>query len=363
MQAEAFYFDGLSARDQPATLRLDGETLIISRPDETDLVWQLAGLHAIDAPAAGQPFRLTHAEKPGARLVLRDQAFADELLRRKPALHGGYTVQHLLHVMGWTAAGLVTVAALGYLLLTLLPVQLAVFLPDSWRERTGQQILHSVTDGTKECSAPAGVAAMNKMIESLSANGNKLPKISVKVYSLDIMNAFAVSGGHVIVTKPLLDQAESPDELAGVLAHEIGHVAHFHPEQQMLRIAGLQIILSAISGGTTGDVITNVAGLAALLRYSREAEAEADTYARETLVKAAIDPMALKSFFDKITKLEGKETQPTTGLSTLRKLGDIFASHPDTQSRIKALTPLPTGVTAHPSLSSEDWQALKAICG
>ena len=109
----------------------------------------------------------------------------------------------------------------------------------------------------------------------------------------------------------------------------------------------------------SGDMTTNMAFMATALRFTREAEAEADAYARETMVRAAIDPIGLKTFFEKILKLEGEHKDSPAAISGL---GGIFSTHPGTEERIKQIQPLPAGVVAKPSLDADQWKALKEIC-
>jgi beta-barrel assembly-enhancing protease len=357
---EAIYFDGKSARDRQVAISEGSGTLVFSGPDTPETIWTIAGLHPVDPPSPGQPYRLTHDNNPGARLIIRDEAFVKALVAKAPHLKGGYSKRDISHLFGWTIGGLATVAALSYIVITLLPDMVANTLPDSWRNRVGHQMESSVVDNAKACSGKAGEEAIGAMIANLAEGRPDLPPIAVHVYDIPILNAFAVPGGNIIVTKELIDKAGGPDEVAGVLAHEIGHVAHKHPEAQLVRIAGMQVLASVFTGSNGGDMTTNIAGLATLLSYSRKAEAEADAYARETLTKASIDPMGLKRFFEVIIKLEG-EKKDSNG--TLAALGNLFSTHPGTEERIKEIQPLPAGATAKPSLTEEQWQALKKICG
>jgi predicted Zn-dependent protease len=141
-----------------------------------------------------------------------------------------------------------------------------------------------------------------------------------------------------------------------VIAHELGHVANRHSEAQLIRAVGLQLMLSLASGGTGGNQLGEMAGVLTILRYSRVAEEEADNSAQQTLSQAAIDPLGLKRFFEKIQKLEGASSS-----GIFDNLASMISTHPLTEDRIAAIKPLqgqPRVV-----LSAEDWQALRGICG
>ncbi len=357
----AVFFDGESARDHDVDVHQEDRALVFVGEGVVPRNWTLSDLHPIDPPAEGQPFRITHAKHPGQRLILNDQAFINDLLVLAPHLKKNYqSFTHFRQVLAWTAGGLAVLAGVGYLVFSLLPSWTAPLLPDDWTQRMGAQIEKSVASNAKTCTAPAGVAAFQKMLNHITKGDSDLPKVTLTVYDMDLLNAFATPGKRIMFTKEILQKADSPDEIAGVLAHEMGHVFHQHPEQQLVRVAGLQILMSAFSGSGS-DTIGNVAGLAAILRYSREAEAEADSFARERLEKSAVDPTALKSFFEKLIKLENPGGTPTTP-SALDRIGSVLSTHPDTRARIDAIKPLPANVTPAPSLTDDEWKALKEIC-
>lgn len=359
MATAATYFDGKSARDRNVTVVAAGNSIVFSGPDVSPTSWSLSGLHPVDAPSPGQPYRLTHDNQPGARLIIRDDQFVKSLIASSPHLKGGYSKQDIGSIVGWTLGGLATVAALGYLCLTFLPDRVAKILPNDWRNKVGKEMEHSVVEGAQVCTTPAGEAALGTLIGNLAQGAPDMPPISVHIYDLNVLNAFAVPGGNIIVTRKLIEAADSPEEVAGVLAHEIGHVYHLHPEAQLVRLTGIDVLASVFTGTKGGNMTTNMAFLATLLKYSREAEKEADAYALETMQKASIDPMGLKKFFEKVLKLEGGTSKDE---GAFKALGNIFATHPGTEDRIKDILPLPAGQKAIPALSPEQWKALKSMC-
>lgn len=368
MAVAAIFFDGETAHDRAVTVERVGDELHFSGENTPHTRWSISGLHPIDPPSPGQPFRLTHDTQKGSRLILRDNSFINDLIASNRALKGGYSFRHLGQVLGWTVGGLAVAVAVGWFAMSFLPQQLAHLLPDSWRNRVGEQVISSLVEKARKCESPAATGAWSAVIAKLAEGNSNLPPISVSVYDVPIMNAFAAPGGRIVFTKELLRQAETPDEVVGVLAHEIGHVAHLHPEAQMVRLAGLQVLISAISNGGSGEWAGNIAALAAIFRYSRDAEREADEYARATMQAASIDPMGLKHFFEKVLKLEKGTVNPAqapsaTKPTALEKIGDVFSTHPGTEERIKDIQPLPTDHVPVKVLSDEQWKALKAVCG
>ena len=158
----------------------------------------------------------------------------------------------------------------------------------------------------------------------------------------------------MILFRGLLDLAETPEEVAAVLAHEIGHVVHRDPTRLALRSAGSAGILSLALGDATGGAFAAVMAEAALgAGHSRAAETAADGFAHEMLTAAGLPPEALGALF---TRLE--EIAPDTD-GVLRH----FMSHPALAERIAAADAAGGEVAGEPALAPEDWAALRAICG
>ncbi len=358
MEIEGVYFEGETARDQRVVVSLEPSGLRFSGDGAHAQTWSLSGLTAIDRPHPGQRLRLSHLAQAGDRLSIRNEAFIQQLLIAAPHLKGGFHPTRALRPLLWIGGGLSVLAGLIYLTLNFAPQRLAVLLPEEWRRRVGEQMEAGLVRNAKACQTPGGVGAIAALLTSLAQGNPDMPPLRVRVYDIASMNAFALPGGHIVLTRGLLREATEPGEVAGVLAHEVGHVAHHHPEAQMIRIAGLQVLISAATGTSGGNNASSLAGLAAILKSSREAEREADTYALAMLSAARIDPMALKHFLEKILKEEGKFSG-----GAFPNLGTIFSTHPVTAERIAQVKPLPPGVPLRTPLSEAQWRQLKAICG
>ena len=353
----ALYFDGQTAADRPCTVWLGATRTEFSGEAVAEQLWTYAGLSRVERHHKGLPFRLMHDGHPGARLVLRDDAMAAEILAHAPQLKGGFTIKGKGRTLAWTAGIAAGFILAGYLVLQFAPQHLAFFLPDSWRNRVGTQVELSLTEGATQCKSADGISAIGAMTARLAEGNPDLPPLAIQVYDIPVMNAFAMPGERIVITAELIRRANRPEQVAGVLAHEVGHVLKRHSEAQLVRATGLQILLSIMTGGG-GDTISTIAGVAAILTYTREAEAEADDVGLALLERSAIDPMGLKEFFDIILAEEGK---PSTG--TWRKIESALSTHPGTEDRIKKIHPLPDDIAARPVMTDAQWQALKKICG
>lgn len=350
----AEFFDGETAATRPVEVAAE-ESALVFETGGRRRSWSLAGLAPVERLRIGSPLRLTHDSERAARLVV-PASEAPWLAARAPQLLGGINARHALRIAAIVAACLVALAGAGYAVLTLAPQTLAFVIPESWRDRLGEQTEASFVSGAKRCDGPAGVAALQRLATRTVSGLDDPPDFSVRVYDMPMTNAFALPGGRIVLTGPLIRNARSPDEVAGVLAHELGHVALRHPEAQLVRVFGLQLLLSIASGGSA-DTLGSLAGLLAILRYTRSAEQEADDYAQDTLEKARIDPLALRRFLESVRKSE-----PGDDAGMLATIGSIFATHPGIEERIERMRPLPDGAPRQ-VLDEAEWQALRKICG
>lgn len=151
-----------------------------------------------------------------------------------------------------------------------------------------------------------------------------------------------------MIFEELLTQADSPDEVAGILAHEISHIEERHVTQALLRELGAGIFIAAF-GGTTGANVNTLMSAS----YSRGSEREADSGAIAALKRAGISPVPTASFFERIARQEGKIGESLSYIST----------HPVSRERQRAfLASADERRTYRPSLSRDEWEALVDIC-
>jgi len=172
---------------------------------------------------------------------------------------------------------------------------------------------------------------VNRVGQNLVRNSDAQVPFTIKVIDSDEVNAFALPGGYFFVNSGLITRAETEAELAGVMAHEIAHVAARHGTRQASRgeIANWLTLPMIFMGGWTGYAIRQGAGLAiplTFLTFSRGFESEADKLGLQYLYATGYDPTAFVDFFEKIQALEKKK--PGT-------MSSVFRTHPLTDDRIK----------------------------
>jgi predicted Zn-dependent protease len=196
----------------------------------------------------------------------------------------------------------------------------------------GRQMAAEVERQARMLDDPVVTEYVNRLSQSLVRNSDARVPFTVKVIDSIEVNAFALPGGFLFVNTGLLLRTESEAELAGVLAHEIAHVAARHGTKQATREALVNYVSMplVLVGGWLGYAVRQLAGLAVpmgFLQFTRAMEKQADALGLEYLYRSGYDPLAFVDFFERIATLE--KTKP--GL-----VARVFATHPMTPGRIKA---------------------------
>ena len=197
----------------------------------------------------------------------------------------------------------------------------------------GKALAAEVEKQAKIITDPVIAEYVNRVGQNLVRNSDAKVPFTIKVIDSEEVNAFALPGGYFFVNSGLILKADNEAELAGVMAHEIAHVAARHGTRQATRgeIAQLATIpLIFVPGGWTTYGIyqaSNVLVPIGFLKFSRAFESEADMLGLEYMYKAGYDPTSFVDFFEKIETLEKRK--PGT-------MAKIFSTHPMTDDRIVA---------------------------
>ena len=194
----------------------------------------------------------------------------------------------------------------------------------------GKQMAQEVERQAKIIDDPVIAEYVNRIGQNLVRNSDAKVPFTIKVIDSDQVNAFALPGGFFYVNSGLLLAADNEAELAGVMAHEIAHVAACHAAREQTRgqLVNLASIPLIFVGGGIGYAVQSAAGLAlpvTFLRFSRGFEAEADYLGLQYMYKSGYDPQSFIAFFEKLKAQEKKKP----GF-----LAKAFDTHPQTPDRI-----------------------------
>lgn len=196
--------------------------------------------------------------------------------------------------------------------------------------KMGREYAQMIDSSVKLVADPVVTEYVNRLGQNIVRNSDSKVPFIFKVIDANEINAFALPGGFLYVHSGLLLAADEEAELAGVIAHEVAHVAARHAVRQMTRLnlANIASIPLIFVGGGVGYAARSAAGIGvpmSFMKFSRGFEEEADYLGVQYLYKTGYDPQSLMSFFEKIQAREKKK--PGT-------LSKVFASHPPIESRV-----------------------------
>lgn len=362
LEAPGRYFDGISAEPRNVALSFGERTLVIMGYDnEVNAHWPLASLRGIQSAD-----QITHQIMPYAdsdeRVVLEDaemiaaiRAVCPDLTKREVNRKG------VSKAVFWGGGAICAVLLMAFVIVPALATQLAHMIPPAREIEVGDAVAKQVKNlfvtgrDADFCKSPEGLAALETMRDRLASEVDLPYPLRIDVLDHEFVNAFALPGGRIVLFRGLIEKASSPEEVAGVLAHEIGHVIHHDPTVGVLRAAGTAGMLGLLLGDVFGGTVVVAASDAVVnASYQRDVEARADETAYRMLAGAGLPSRPFATFFDKLAK-EGISIEGPV---------KYLASHPDLASRAaKAAAADEIGdQTYTPILSDRDWVALREIC-
>ncbi len=195
----------------------------------------------------------------------------------------------------------------------------------------GRQYAQQIESQIKLVNDPVVNEYVNRIGQNLVRNSDAQVPFTIKVIDSDVVNAMALPGGFFYVNSGLILAADEEAEMAGVMAHEISHVAACHAAREMSRanlmqIASIPFIFMGGGIGYAGYELAGPAALLGILKFSRNFEAEADYLGVEYMYRAGYDPSAFVSFFEKIQAMEKKKPG---------SVSKMFETHPQNADRIE----------------------------
>lgn len=353
----ATYSDGKSAAVQAVRVELGDVGLRILSDTGSVEDWTWDDLRLLERASKNRPIRLSNRSRPGARLTIDDYGVIDVLRTHARYLRREPLDRARLIKLGSIAGICVAVGLFFVFGLPWLARPAASLVPVSWEDPVGESTIDLINgiaaDGRPMCQNAAGVAALQKLTDRLGASLDTPYRFTVTVADSGVVNALAVPGGRIMLFRGLIKKAKSPDEVAGVLAHEMAHVVHRHPTQGMINSVGWSSLMSVFTGGASlsNEAVARLAAHLATSAYSRDLETEADEGALRILADAGIGNAGFANFFRLIQRESGG------GLG----LPGYMSSHPQTKDRIAAIENRPA-TSGTPAMTDAEWRALRAIC-
>jgi Zn-dependent protease with chaperone function len=361
---QATYFDGVTSARHDVTVTLGASALQILASDGHTLAeWPYAELEAVPAPQG--LLRIGRIDNPVlARLDVRDPKLAaaiDDL--SVPIDRSGRTERRgRRKVVLWSLAATVSLLLVAIFAVPEIASRLTPLVPYAVEIKLGAAVDAQVRSALDKSHAgarfvcgsgeaeQAGRAAFDKMFAKLEqAAGQPIP-LRIMVVRNNEANAVTLPGGLIYVFYGLIDKAENADEVAGVIAHELGHVAHRDGTRTVLQQGAMSLLFGLLLGDFVGGGAVVVAGKAILqTSYSRSVEATADDYAVDLMNGLGADPRALGTI---LARIDGSSH------SSLKLLLD----HPETKERVSAINARAGTAPISPVLAPSEWTDMKRIC-
>jgi len=225
----------------------------------------------------------------------------------------------------------------------------------------GRQAAEDVEQQMAMLDDPAVTAYVADLGRALSRHAKRQDVVyRFRVVDTEVVNAFALPGGWLYVNAGLIAAADHRSELAGVIAHEIGHVVGRHGARQITAQFGLSVLLEMVAGGPGSeslarDIAAQFAGVGAgmtLLKYSRDMEREADVSAVDMTHSAGMDPLGVATFFEKLQQMHEQEP---AGVEVL------FSTHPPTAERVESVKSEAAKLPSVSGESEEDRERYRRI--
>jgi Zn-dependent protease with chaperone function len=364
----AIFFDGVTSVRRTANVALGLATMEIGAPDgEALAAWRYGELASYPAPDG--MLRVGPATNP-ARLEIRDRDLAAAFTARAGRIRqlGTLDPRSRRKVVGWSLAAVASALLVAMFGIPATVERMAPLVPQAVEQRLGASVdsryRASLVREHGEAFAcgqgPTGEAsraALDKLVSRLeTAAGLPFP-VRVAVVRRAEDNAIALAGGHIYVFKGAINSVKTPDELAAVIAHEMGHLAHRDLTKKVVYAAGLWLLFGPLvgdfSGGATGWVAMHTVLLPS---YSREREAGADAFSAELMLRIGRDPRALGDYLVR------------HGVSSGSRIEVLLRDHPERRERVAAVeaiaraAPNGGGNAASALLTDTEWAALKQIC-
>ena len=225
-------------------------------------------------------------------------------------------------------------------------------LTDDTEIKIGKAVWDLYKKTEKENKDEKAVKALDSIVDRICSKNN-INRETIKVHLIikNDINAFAMPGGHLVVYSGLIKAADNPDDLAGVMAHEISHIELDHVMKKLIKEVGLSVLISMTSGNGGGEAIKQVSKILSSSAFDRKLEKEADISAVEYMINAKINPEPLAEFLYKLA--ENKEAEST--------YEGWLSTHPDSKKRAEYILEYSKNKLKNPqpSLSESSWKLLK----
>lgn len=358
----ARYTDGKTSRVYSVILepQRQGLKIIASETSETLAAWSFGDMHVTQDWQKISGSIIAHKRLAGAALTIDNQTVFDAMRARLDKKdRATFKVPISIPSILLSLAAAVAVVMIGYPLYGKTMDLAAGLISPEAEKAFGDMQIAAFGNEFKSCEDKKAAASLEKIINHLVSKSDlKGKSIDVHLYNTPMVNAFALSGNNMAVLTGFLKDTTSEEEIAGVLAHELGHIAHRDALRLTLQSQGYSLMANLMTGSSGAySGIGQFASIAQTLQYTREKEEAADAYASHLLPKAGYSKRGLANFLGRaLTGTHGKTLQ------TLEDNFSFLSTHPTTTARVTKLQQPQNAAPSRNILSAAEFRALRNAC-
>jgi len=355
------YFDGRTSARHSVTVFLTPTGLEIALPNGSRIFWPYHEVTQAQGAYANEPVRLERGHATPEALVVEDPGFLPSM--RTITHRQGRRFRGLREFPRQTRifvlAGVVSVALLGALALWGIPALAELvtpLVPPAWETALGNTVIPQLAPVDRRCESHRLRENVDRIVARLAAAGPPTPyPFRVTIVESPLFNALAAPGGAIVLFRPLVRSTATPEELAGVLAHEMQHIRLRHATKALVRDLSMAAIVGAVLGDVSGigSVAVQAGRTLTTLHHSRGDEDEADREGLRLIQAAQLDPSGMIRFFETLKARTAHAELP-----------GYLSTHPETEQRIARLKALAAEVPTYPKplLPDVRWDEVKNLC-
>ena len=359
------YFDGITSARHIVTVAATASGVEIADPAGDPIAqWPYSRLAHLNAPAHVFRLGLRDSDRLARLEIDNDADFAHRIDLACPDIDRSDATANSERrsVIAWSLAAIASLLLVAFYGLPQIANQIGRALPHQVEEHLGRigdlRFRTAFDQGPSgrpfECGDGPGEIEGKRAFDALMTRIAKAAGLTIPIQAMVVRrpepNAFALAGGHIYVLQGLIEDAKDVDEVAAIIAHELGHVANRDGIRSVIQSGGLSLIFGMVLGDFVGGAAIVVAAQMLLkAAYSRQQEAAADDFAVRTLQELNADPRALATFLDRVAR----PPQPRS----------IFLGHPSVPDRVARINAIPLKrERGAPLLSDAEWDVLRRIC-
>ena len=351
------YLDGTSSIAQSVKLSMTDQSLIITSEDKSPVIWPYTKVFVKEDWHDVTGAILGFKDNLDAGLAIHDNrhfmTIQKRLSKRSKASFIIPTQYRYLFLMIF---GAIISLFLLFPLLGHLSSFVTFLIPYSIEKKLGDVVLVEMADEFKPCDDKQAVASLQKITDRLyNSLDNKDIKPEIHLFKSYSPNAFSLPGGKIAVLSELLVDAKSENEIAAVLAHEMGHMVKRDSLEAFVESQGLSLIAGMIGSSGAYGGVAEFASLMQAMNYSRKKEFAADEFGTRLLIKAGYSPKGLSAFLNRMDRED-------SGISKIIKYVEFLSTHPDTKERIRRIDKVGGSEKYSPSLTGDEFKNLQRPC-